>query len=301
MLAADKYVAASVPAGLSLSELHAVVAAERASAGRFMMLETAVYSHDYLFAKALLDAGELGRIQFMRGVHHQVMDGWPSYWRGMPPMLYATHAISPLFALADSYADTVRCLGSGTMRAELHEPYGNPYPLEVALFKLHNHDAVVEVTRSHFELARQYVEGFSVYGSSGSFESPQLHHEDPARHYLDAVPDGDTSYAAQVAARYRPDPTVTVRRRSDGQRVPIPEFSASLPQAIQRYAIPSEHGGSHPHLVHEFVTSVVQQRPSAVDAVTAARWTAAGVCAHESAMRHGAVVKIPDFGRRGTS
>ena len=74
-----------------------------------------------------------------------------------------------------------------------------------------------------------------------------------------------------------------------------PESQNSPPQAIQRYAIPFEHGGWHLICVHEFVTSVVQQRPSAVDAVTAARWTAAGSVRHESAMRHGAVVQILDF------
>lgn len=294
-LAAGKHVATSVPAGSSIQDLQGIVSAERSSTARFMMLETAVYSQDFLFAKALLDAGDLGRIQFLRGVHHQVMDGWPAYWRGLPPMLYATHAIAPLLALAGTRAATVRCLGSGTMRRELHEPYGNPYPLEVALFTLHDHEAVAEVTRSHFEVARQYVEGFSVYGSSGSFECPQLAEEEPVQHRLDAVPDGDAAFAAEVASRYRADSSAPRRRRADGTRVPLGEFSAALPPSIQRYAVAAEHGGSHPHLVHEFVSSVVERRPSAIDAVTAAQWTAAGICAHQSAMRGGETVRIPSF------
>jgi hypothetical protein len=55
------------------------------------------------------------------------------------------------------------------------------------------------------------------------------------------------------------------------------------------------HGGSHPHLAHEFVRSIVEQREPAIDAVTAANWTAAGICAHESATRDGDGVAIPDF------
>jgi hypothetical protein len=47
--------------------------------------------------------------------------------------------------------------------------------------------------------------------------------------------------------------------------------------------------------VHEFVRSIVEARPSAVDAVMAANWTAAGICAHESAQRGGAAVEIPYF------
>ena len=55
------------------------------------------------------------------------------------------------------------------------------------------------------------------------------------------------------------------------------------------------HGGSHPHLVHEFVSSIVSHRKPLIDAVTAADWTAAGLAAHESAMNDGMEVTIPAF------
>ncbi|MCU6792707.1 hypothetical protein OB236_11305 [Paenibacillus sp. WQ 127069] len=55
------------------------------------------------------------------------------------------------------------------------------------------------------------------------------------------------------------------------------------------------HHGSHPHLVHEFVSSIVEERKPAIDAITAANWSAAGICAHESAMNGGIEVVIPSF------
>ena len=55
------------------------------------------------------------------------------------------------------------------------------------------------------------------------------------------------------------------------------------------------HGGSHPHLVQEFVAAIVEGRRSAVDADVAANYTCAGICAHESAMNGGKRVSIPDF------
>jgi hypothetical protein len=55
------------------------------------------------------------------------------------------------------------------------------------------------------------------------------------------------------------------------------------------------HHGSHPHLVHEFLSSIVERRPPWIDAATAANWTSAGMCAHESAMRGGAEVQVPGF------
>ena len=53
------------------------------------------------------------------------------------------------------------------------------------------------------------------------------------------------------------------------------------------------HGGSHPHLAHEFVRAIVEDRESAVDARRAANRTMAGICSHESALKGGARVTVP--------
>ena len=84
-----------------------------------MMMETVVYSREYLFVKELYDKGELGRIQFLRGSHQQDMDGWPDYWPGLPPMWYATHCVSPCLAILGKHAESVVCHGSGRIREEL--------------------------------------------------------------------------------------------------------------------------------------------------------------------------------------
>ncbi|HEX4256972.1 MAG TPA: hypothetical protein VH089_17905, partial [Streptosporangiaceae bacterium] len=55
------------------------------------------------------------------------------------------------------------------------------------------------------------------------------------------------------------------------------------------------HGGSHPHLVHEFVSSVRAGRAPFADDVTAANWTATGIAAHQSALRGGQRVAVPNF------
>ena len=61
----------------TIEECRAIVEAQRASGKVYMMMETVVYSREYLFVKELYDKGELGRIQFLRGSHQQDMDGWP--------------------------------------------------------------------------------------------------------------------------------------------------------------------------------------------------------------------------------
>jgi hypothetical protein len=45
--------------------------------------------------------------------------------------------------------------------------------------------------------------------------------------------------------------------------------------------------------VHEFVSAIRDERQAAVDAATSANWTMTGVCAHQSAMRGGERVMIP--------
>ena len=41
--------------------------------------------------------------------------------------------------------------------------------------------------------------------------------------------------------------------------------------------------------------SIVEDRPSFPDVYQSVNWTCAGICAHESAMRGGEIVKLPDF------
>ena len=55
------------------------------------------------------------------------------------------------------------------------------------------------------------------------------------------------------------------------------------------------HHGSHPHLVNEFVMSIVEDRKPLIDEELGGNITAAGICAHESAMKNGEPVIVPLF------
>ena len=156
--------------------------AQRKSGKVYMMMETVVYSREFLFVKELYDKGELGQIQFLRGSHQQDMDGWPDYWDGFPPMHYATHCVSPCLALLGKHAEYVVCHGSGRIDEHLIPKYGSPFAVETATFKLRDSDVAAEVTRSLFDTARQYRESFDVYGSKKSFEWQQVENEEPVIH-----------------------------------------------------------------------------------------------------------------------
>jgi predicted dehydrogenase len=76
-LRAGKYVACTVPMATSLEECRQIVEAQKASGKKYMMMETVIYSREYLYVHDLRDSGQLGRLQFMRAAHHQEMAGWP--------------------------------------------------------------------------------------------------------------------------------------------------------------------------------------------------------------------------------
>jgi len=280
-LKAGKHVACTVPAATSVDECREIVRAATAAKKNYMMMETAIYTREFLFVRELRDTGKLGRIQFMRGSHQQEMAGWPGYWEGLPPMHYATHAVSPCLALVRGEAEYVSCFGSGRIADNLIAKYGSPFAVESALFKVRAQAISFEVTRSLFETARQYVESFDVYGDKAAFEWTQIENEDPVIHVGEKP-----------------------------ERVKVPDYAKLLPQPIQRFTTKGVydaehahlsftqgggHGGSHPHLVNEFVSSVAEGRPSFPDVYQSVNWTCAGICAHESAMRNGQIVQLPDF------
>lgn len=157
VLESGKHCACTVPMAISLDGIRRITEAKRKSGKNYMMMETTLYTYQFFYVKQMLENGELGKIQFLRGSHYQDMANWPDYWMGLPPMYYGTHAIGPMVALSGSRIKRVNCFGSGTMEDWLTKQYGNPFPFESALFEFEN-GLKGEATRSLFETARAYQE-----------------------------------------------------------------------------------------------------------------------------------------------
>jgi predicted dehydrogenase len=297
-LQAGKHTACTVPMATNLEDMYRIIEAQNASGKNYMMMETSMYTFQCFKCKQLIDSGKLGRIQYLRGTHFQDMEAWPDYWMGLPPFWYATHAVAPLLYLSDSHATRVRCLGSGEMREELKAQYGNPYPIEHAMIELNKPGLMAEITRSLFHTAIGYVEGFTVLGEKMSFEW-NIEDEPPHLHEV-RFKDGE-----DVLNSYGRGRDILIRRAE------CPDQAGLLPESIRPFTKAHTilnpdnphlsikqgggHHGSHPHMIHEFVRSIVEDRKPIVDAVTAARWTAVGVCAHQSALKGGEPVDVPSF------
>jgi predicted dehydrogenase len=286
-LEAGKHVMCTVPMATTVEDCKKIVDLSEKTGLKYMMAETVVYAREFLFVKQMADAGELGDIQFLQASHQQDMDGWPDYWPGLPPMHYATHCVGPCLALQRLDAEEVSCFGSGEIREELISRYGSPFAIESAHVKLRASKVVARVIRSLFDTARQYRESFDVYGSKKSFEWQLCEGEEPVIH-----------------TAKKPEPEIPTR-------VAVPDFAHLLPEPIQRFTTGGVydaddhqhlsftqgggHGGSHPHLVHEFATALVEGRDPYPNARQSANWTCTGLLAHESAMDGGAIKKLPEW------
>jgi predicted dehydrogenase len=281
-LRAGKHVACTVPMATTVEECREIVKAVKETGRVYMMMETVVYSREFLFVKEMYEKGEMGKLQFLRASHQQEMAGWPGYWEGLPPMHYATHCVGPVVALAKADAEYVSCYGSGTIDENLRSKYGSPFAIESCHIKFRNSDVAAEVTRSLFNTARQYRESFDVYGSKKSFEWTLIEHEESVIHT------GETP-----------------------EKVKIPDYAHLLPKEIQSFTTGgvydaeskqhlsfiqgSGHGGSHPHLVHEFLSALKDKREPFPNARQSANITCVGILAHESAMQGGEKLYLPDF------
>ena len=153
-------------------------------------------------------------------------------------------------------------------------------------------DMIADVTMAFFQTARPYGEGFCVYGERLGFEWA-----------------GDD---AEEGVLYRMSPPTLGDRGNRVVREPVAEVDHGLflPEELRPFTgivdvdldgmprvvrMEPGHGGSHPYLVHEFISSIVDGRAPRISARVAAAWTAPGIVAHQSALAGGAELGVPDY------
>lgn len=285
-LKAGKNVMCTVPMATTIEECAEICQCVADTGLKYMMAETTVYSREFLFIKDMVDRGEFGKIQFLEASHPQDMDGWPEYWQRMVPMHYATHVVAPCLGLLDSLAEHVSCFGSGTIRETLQKSSGYSASVQSCHIKFLNSDVVARISRFLFDTARQYRESFDVYGTKKSFEWALVEGE---RHVIHTAK--------------KPEPEIP-------SKITIPDFADRLPQEIRKFTQSIQdadhlsfiqgggHGGSHPHMVNEMVSSLVEDRDPWPNATRSANWTCVGLCAHESSLQGGRIVQLPAFTQR---
>lgn len=254
--------------------------------GDFVYAE-AEYAHDVDSSCSLRQVqahrttGKIGSTLAERNRHY--------YERGLKshPMSYPTHSVSGVLDVMRCKPLSVSAIG---YRNNNNDPYFANYDFSniVAFFKLDNGCSlrVAEMREISSNIGLD-GEDFRIFGTRGSYS---------LRNWR---------YNGRVEPTPEKKPNVLTEYTDQEMRDPLPpEVFAAFKAALNIKGedkeddfIPSGHGGSHPYLVHEFVSSVYERRRPAVSAWDAATYMAMGVAAHRSAQKDGEIIQVQDFGK----
>ena len=204
------------------------------------------------------------------------------------PMAYPTHSVSGPLAVMDTRAVKVSAYGVRNQFGAA-DPFFKHYDFAsiVGLFQLANGVPFrVGELREICPNTGLQGEDFRLYGTRGSYA------------YNCYRDNGRTSFTTY--RKFNTERPMT----DEEMRDPLPaEVAEAYRKVLQPDArpgddfVPQGHGGSHPYLVHEFVSALCEGRRPAVDAWKAASYMAMGMAAHKSAQKDGEIVKVVDFGR----
>ena len=180
------------------------------------------------------------------------------------PMHYPTHSISGPMSVMQAHPVKVCAWGFANRDGDEHFE-DDAFSNETALFRMSN-GATMRICE-YREIGHPEREIFRIYGTDGSFEN-------------DTWTDTHTVTSLSL----------------EEMRDPLPDEVAA---AFEQAAGPDfygGHGGSHAYLVHEFVDAIAHDRAPAINVWEAVRYMASGAVAHQSALREGELLEIPDWG-----
>jgi predicted dehydrogenase len=130
------------------------------------------------------------------------------------------------------------------VRDDIAKKSGNRSPSSCHI-KLKDSDVTAHIWRFLYDVARQYRESFDVYGTKKSFEWTLVENEP---HVIHTAKKPEPRSRKDRGARLRP----SVARTDPAVHLPAEIHDAEHLSFIQG----GGHGGSHPHLVHEFVSAL---------------------------------------------
>ena len=236
--------------------------AAKGAFGRFVHAE-GEYLHDVDSPGCNLREVRAGRLA--GGAGREWLDAEKAYAeRGVVsgPMHYPTHSTSGPISVMKAHMTKVCAWGT---RNDSDPYFAHSFSNETALFQMSN-GATCRICE-HREIGHTGQEGFRIFGTQGTYRDG---------HWVDK-------------AKW-------TRLTADQMRDPLPmEVVMAFRQAAGEGFL-GGHGGSHAYLAHEFVDAVAHDRTPAINVWEAVRYMAAGVLAHQSALRDGELLDVPDWG-----
>lgn len=252
-----KHVASAVPAVFgSLEEADALRTAVKASGRKYMMFETSCYHEDLHAMRTLYRAGHLGRILYSEGEYYHYMD--------QPIPSYKDWRVG--------------------LPPQWYPTHSNAYHLGVTGGRF----TEVSCLGMRSGVPHLKPEG-NRYANPFGTEIAMFKTDDGGSSRM-AV-SWDTPGDGWERGRVRGEKG-SFYERYQGLVKELPDTKRPpLPPGVEA----GGHGGSHGHLTNEFVLSILEDRRPLVDITMALHMTVAGIVAHQSALKGGEWLKIPEY------
>ena len=311
-----KHVYSAVPIGCTVDEIREIIDLVSKTRQIYMMGETCYYYPCAIYCREHYEKGDFGKFVYGESqYYHDISEMYGDFQRsggdqwqraaGIPPMFYPTHSISMIFSAIHQHALRVSCMGlrddhEDNIYGEGKNDWDNPFSNETAIFQMSGGGVVRinEFRRVGINKPSTYITCF--YGDKGAYECSVTNHT-----FQRGASSGEAPYLEDVGElvntiRYNEEKD-TMDKRTAPISVRYIEGFAKI-QDRSRLPVdfrdPTEkpHYNSHPFLVDDFVRAVVSGKLPPNNAWDSARYMIPGLIAHESALRGGVLLDIPDFG-----
>ena len=329
-LKAGKNVFSAVPIACSIEDIEEIVRLVEKTGLIYMMAETCYYYPDAIFCREKYKEGAFGKFTYaeaqyyhdIREMYHDFShSGGPNWKRvaGIPPMFYPTHSISEIFPAIGQHAVKVSCMGyrddfPDDIYGEKRNDFENPFSNETAIFRMSGGGVVRinEFRRVGINKPSTYITCF--YGEQGAYDRIADKFYFQTAPYIDR--NGNTPQRTLTDVSDLLLPTHYKKMRSgeikigvhnqpwgDLSKVSVDvivggadiQDKTRLPKSF-REDHPTGHMNSHPYLIDDFCRAVVEEKLPPNNAWDAARYMVPGLVAHQSALKDGELLEVPDFG-----
>jgi hypothetical protein len=205
------------------------------------------------------------------------------------PMHYPTHSTSIPISIFGEPLKKVSCFGQ---RAPEDEYFAHGFSNQIALYQTAS-QKIARCCETRRLIFRGPGTAIGVFGSKAGFDVGQWRTlGSAARISPDEMRE---DLPQEVLAGYKLGAETLMRFKNIGNLKDGYEDEDLMVEKIEK-AIYGGHAGSHAYLIHEFIEAITQDRHPAINIWEAVRYMAAGVAAHQSALRDGETMDVADWG-----
>lgn len=285
-LNAGKHALCAVPAAMTIEECYKLKDIVKSTGLTYMMAETSYYRQNTISVRKFYQEGLFGNIFSAAAEYNHpgletyfFENGKPTWRQGLPPLLYPTHCTSFLIAVTGERLTHVSGMGWGDNSPLLKDnPFNNPFWNETAFFKTNKGNPFrVEV---NWKGALREVERGEWRGDKMSFFS--------------ALSEGGDHTIVRESEVMGKDDAGFRKKVNIIETYKQPNWweTDMLPEPMRHN---TGHDGSHVFITHEFIDSLLNNRKPAIDVYESLAYTAPGIVGHQSALKDGEYMIIPDF------